>query len=116
MYPVLELRLDLAAQMVEAIGGEQQRQRRVIERLVLAAQDLPDQDAGGAVGGLAGDVDARAEVPPQALRLRGRAGAVDAFEDDQLSAHWLLLTSPLAITVRRISLVPSPTVNSGASR
>ncbi len=93
-----EAGVDLVLDVVEAVGGEEQRDGRRVDRLLALgaaghhppSEDLADHGADGPAGGLAGRVDAvagAAEPVCAPAGLSGGARAVDALEDDEATAR-----------------------------
>jgi len=85
-----KLRVDLALDVIEPVGREQQTERRLPERLVgdrvVAGQHLADQPADRSVAGLTGEVGGDAaigEMLDQPPCLGGGPCAVESLEDDQ---------------------------------
>ena len=89
--PGRQRRLDLAAQVVAPVGGEQQRHGRpsagrAVGQAVPAEQDLAQQAADRPGAGLArrvGAAAARRQVGDEAVELGRGPRAVDAFEHDE---------------------------------
>ena len=85
--------------MIEAVGSEEQRHAALVDDAQLAVglggggaagEDLADELAHRPVAGLVGEVDGAAfllQPLRQELRLRGGAGAVEPFEDDETTGR-----------------------------
>ncbi len=94
-----QTRRDLRVEVIEPVGGEEQRHHLLVDDAELAVglrgggaagEDLADELAHRAVAGLVRQVDAAAlllQALGEHLRLRGGAGAVQALEDDEASGR-----------------------------
>ena len=95
VFPACEPRLDLRSEVVEAVGGEEQRHHALVDHVQLpvrllrrraAREDLADEEADAPAARLMREVDGAplaAERIRQQLRLGRRSCAVQPFEDDE---------------------------------